>query len=399
MTVDGVTRGRESHGDRLAGFPEDLLIASTLAGDGGLPIVVGGLARVLRQAGRQVRIMGPCMGAVGDALRIPGVAVSKLPAGNGLFSTTRAVIECCRAVRRVGRGCGTTITPIIHIHGVWTPPVLAAAREAISLGVPFILSPHGMLMEAALHRSSVRKRLALVIVVRRILERARIVHCSSDAEAAAVRRVASRSKTLTIPFGVDFPAAHVAEFDPRPRVAGYLGRLVEVKNLATLIRAWSAVRPAGWRLRIAGPDGDGTRARLESLLRRLHVEDTVTLDGPVPPADVPAFLSSLAVYIQPSRSENFGLAIAEALASGTPVITTTGTPWQDIPSHRCGWYVPPTEDGLTEAIRQAVVTPFDALADMGRRGAEWIAAEYSWDGVAPRYLHDLYELPADVRSA
>lgn len=382
---------------------EDLLIASTLAADGGLPVIVGRLATVLRRQSRLVRVVGPCPGPLCDAVAASDVAVTALPSGtvwlSTWLSTARAVATCRRLIRTAGMagrpGCG----PIVHIHGVWTPPVVAAACEAARSGVPYVLSPHGMLMGPALRRSPLRKRLAILGIVRKMLERARLVHCSSPAEAEAVLRVAPRAVTLVLPFGVDCQPMHAAITANRPRVAGYVGRLVTIKNLDLLVAAWAAIRPAGWRLRIAGSDGDGTRARLEALRARLGLGDSVSLEGPVAAAEVPAFLSSLAVFVQPSRSENFGLTIVEALAAHTPVITTDGTPWSDIPRHGCGWYVPPTEAGLADAIRKAVACPAADLAAMGRRGAEWVAAEYSWNALAPRYLSDLYGLKPKVGSA
>lgn len=389
-----MSAGHQAAGGPGVGQPavDDLLIASTLAGDVGLPLMVGKLARLLAEQGRQVRAVGPCAGEPCVALAIPGVATTLLPPGNGIVAIAGAMGECRRLIREAavsGRG-----QRLIHIHGIWTPPVVAAGLQAIRSGLPFVVSPHGMLLAPALQRHWVRKRVALALAVRRILEAARLVHAASDAEAEAVRSVAPRAKTVTIPFGVELPGQPVAEQGPRPRTMGYLGRLAAGKNLELLVRAWAAERPPGWRLRIAGPDEAGLRGRLERLAASLGLRETISIEGPVPRHDVSRFLTELAVFVQPSMSENFGLAVAEALASATPVITTTGTPWEGVSRHRCGWYVPPTEAAIRGAIAEAAALPLDSLAAMGARGAEWMAAEYSWAALGPRFLRELYALPA-----
>lgn len=345
------------------------------------------------QHGRRVLVIGPGVGPDCPAITESGAAVHRLPTCGGLTESVRAVQACRQAVRRTAGSSGRESPPIVHIHGIWTPPVIVAAREALRSGIPYIISPHGMLLGPALRKSRWRKRVALALVGSAALTQARAVHCASEEEAEAVRRVAPGSVTRTIPFGVDLIPQSAKHSSDRPQVAGYLGRLVAIKNLETLVLAWADVRPPGWRLRIAGPDGDGTRGRLEKMVRQLHLEGIVSVEQPVAATAVPDFLSSLAVFLQPSLSENFGMTIAEALAASTPVITTTGTPWHALAARRCGWSVAPHQAGLTAAIRESTATPAKELAAMGRRGADWIAAEYSWSTVAPRFLHELYELP------
>lgn len=394
MNKPAVSAGENAAGGRGREQPavEDLLIASTLAGDVGLPLMVAKLAGLLALEGRRVRAVGPSAGEPCQALAIQGVTTTGLPPCAGVVAIARAMGECRRLIRLAADGGPGQ--RIIHIHGIWTPPVVAAGLQAIRSGLPFVVSPHGMLLAPALQRHWVRKRLALALAVRRILESARLVHAASDTEADAVRRVAPRAKTVTIPFGVEVLGPRADGASPRPKTMGYLGRLAAGKNLELLVRAWAAARPAEWRLRIAGPDEAGLRGRLERLAASLGLDQTISIEGAVPRHDVSRFLAGLAVFVQPSVSENFGLAVAEALASATPVITTTGTPWAGVSRHGCGWYVPPTEAALRGAIAGAAALPLDSLTAMGARGAAWMAAEYSWPTIAPRFLRELYALPA-----
>jgi glycosyltransferase involved in cell wall biosynthesis len=88
------------------------------------------------------------------------------------------------------------------------------------------------------------------------------------------------------------------------------------------------------------------------------------------------------LFVLPTRSENFGLAIAEALAAGTPVVTTQGAPWAGLLHHRCGWWVADADAELEAAMQQAMATPRTELAVMGLRGREWVQSEFSWTRVA-----------------
>jgi len=92
--------------------------------------------------------------------------------------------------------------------------------------------------------------------------------------------------------------------------------------------------------------------------------------------------------VLPSRSENFGLVVAEALARGKPVITTKGTPWERVVEHGCGWWVEVTAEALRDAIMECVNMPRSELAKMGERGRVWMTQEYDWGMIAKRVLEN-----------
>jgi glycosyltransferase involved in cell wall biosynthesis len=84
----------------------------------------------------------------------------------------------------------------------------------------------------------------------------------------------------------------------------------------------------------------------------------------------------------PSHSENFGIVVAEALASGVPVITTRGTPWRDLIEHRCGWWEEIGASPLAAALEAATALSDDERRAMGQRGRELVERKYSWQRVA-----------------
>ena len=136
-----------------------------------------------------------------------------------------------------------------------------------------------------------------------------------------------------------------------------------------LIEAWARVRPQGWCLQIAGPDEAGCQG--SSWKRRsttAGLSAVVSFLGPVEgPRKQAAFLEA-DLFVLPTRSESFGMGIAEALAHGLPVLTTTGAPWPMLVEHGCGWWVEPTVDGIAEGLRDATSRDADALRAMGDEG-------------------------------
>src|SRR5947209_1044244 len=87
--------------------------------------------------------------------------------------------------------------------------------------------------------------------------------------------------------------------------------------------------------------------------------------------------------IVPSHRENFGMVVAESLAHGVPVIASKGTPWRRVEEIGCGLWVDNDPKSLAQAIEQMSLMP---LIEMGRRGREWMAKEFSWDKRAQEVL-------------
>jgi glycosyltransferase involved in cell wall biosynthesis len=155
-----------------------------------------------------------------------------------------------------------------------------------------------------------------------------------------------------------------------------------------LIEAWSRVRPEGWVLNIAGPDEAGHRAEVEDAVRAAGLSDVVSFSGPADEEMKQQLFSQAELFILPTHSESFGMAIAEALAHGLPVLTTTGAPWPVL-DDACGWRVEPTVEGLTEGLSVATGTPPDVLAARGATGHEIVARDFQWKRVAAR-IKEMY---------
>ena len=373
-----------------------ILVSSTLEDDGGIPVCVGQLAEALAGIGVAVEIAGqhasPLAAVIGRAASRSGITVTGFrqpwhPLGQWRAANSLAALVRRRATTAAREGQRL----VVHVHGVWVAPVLAAAAAAEESGVDVVISPHGRLREEALRKSPSRKRLVFETCLRRRLAAAQAIHATAPQEAADLERLLSGCRPKLVPLGVVPP---VATPSVRPtegvREAGYLGRILPIKNLAALLGAWSVVRPAGWRLSLTGPGDAQIVGRLRRQAVSLGIDDSVRIQPPVPLAALGDYYSGLDLFILPSRSEAFALTVGEALACGVPAVVTTAAPWDGVVSRACGWCVPPTVEGLVAGIRAATAVPPDALAAMGHRGADWVRSDFSWDTIARRHLAELY---------
>lgn len=326
-----------------------------------------------------VEIVRPCSSGV--RLRL-----AEQDQGEGLLRGARSPFGRAVAAAVVGTGGA-----VVHNHGLWVPTNRAAALAARAAGRPLVMSPKGMLSGWALNTNRLKKRAAWHLYQRRALQSAQAFQVTAEAEAEDVRRLGLRQPVAVIPHGVGGPPAAPAGTpiggrDGDQRTALFLSRIHPVKGLPDLIEAWSAVRPPDWRLVVAGPDEGGHRADIERRARDSGLAGVVSFPGPVGDDEKWTLYRSADLFVLPSHSENFGIVVAEALATGLPVLTTRAAPWRALETHRCGWWTKTGADAIAVALREATGAPPDVLRAMGDRGRAYAKSELSWGWVAREHL-------------
>ena len=295
---------------------------------------------------------------------------------------------------------------LLHDNGIWLPTNHAAAHYARQMGLPFVVSPRGMLEPWALRFRAWKKRLAWLLYQERDLRNAVVLHATSDMEGRQFRSIGLRQPIAVIPNGVDLPPLSKSKNSAdtsADRTALFLSRIHPKKGLLDLVAAWAALRPSGWRLVIAGPDEGGHRQDIETAVALAGLTGVISFSGPVEGSRKQQLFATADLFVLPTYSENFGIAIAEALAAGLPVITTKGTPWSELESRGCGWWTGIGVTPLIDALRVATTISDAERRTMGARGRDLVSERYSWARIAAE-MRRVYEwlvhaggIPACVR--
>ena len=290
------------------------------------------------------------------------------------------------ALRRAARD-----VDVVHNHSMWMMPNIYSAQAASDGKVPLVFSPRGTLSEWARRRSRLRKEILWRLGQRNALFSAACVHATSDEELADIRRLGVRAPVALVPNGIDVPDSLPDRPSCRaPRTLIYLSRIHPKKGVDMLLQCWANLARdfPDWTLQIAGPLDGGYAASMQARAAHLGLERCAFV-GELTGSAKTAALSSADLFVLPTHSENFGIAIAEALAHGTPVVTTEGAPWRTLADHGCGWSVPVDPTAIEQGLRQAMSLPSATLCEMGQRGRSWMQRDFSWSFVG-RAMSEVY---------
>lgn len=280
---------------------------------------------------------------------------------------------------------------VVHLHGIWTYPVLAAARVCERHGVPYVLSPRGSLDPWALGEKSWKKRAYMRLLERRTLRRAALLHFTSEDEHDTAPEEFRAQPHAVVPNCLDVDALLALErADPAPEVPELLilGRIHKMKGFDLLVPALRRLadlgRPA--RLAVAGNDEGNYRARVEELVRDHGLEDQVRFLGEIEGEAKRDAFRRASLLVAPSHRENFGNAIAEAMAAGLAVVVSDRVGIAaDIARHGAGLVVPTDAAALAEGLDTLLREPA-RRAEMGRRGRDLVRTRYSAAAVAEAML-------------
>jgi len=263
---------------------------------------------------------------------------------------------------------------ILHINNLWSPSTLAAFIAAKIFNIPYVVSIRGMLYPWSMERSKYKKQLFWRLFQKKMLDDASCLHATEIGEADAIRALGVKAPIVVIPNGVElaeFDAAlskseaqHSLGLDGDKRYALFLSRLHPKKGIEMLLEAWQKLDGAdGWELLIVGGGDDEYEKGLRQQFAQVQ---NIRFLGRLQGQDRIAVFCSSDFFVLPSYSENFGMAIAEAMAARLAVITTKETPWSQIEPLGGKW-IDANEESLAKALGEYTQMDSAALAQIGDR--------------------------------
>jgi glycosyltransferase involved in cell wall biosynthesis len=298
---------------------------------------------------------------------------------------------------------------LFHIHSIWRYPAYAAFCVAKANELPLVTSLRSNLYAPSLARSAWRKRIARHLFADDLLASSACLHATEAGEIEAVRRLGLRTPVALVPNGVD--SSHFRPLGSKAEARAALGlapdlnyllffsRIHPRKNLDLLFDVWQRLAPAfpGWGLLVGGPVEDAAyyTALVEGLGRPLP-ENRIFELGMRRGDEVLQTYNAADIFVLPSKFENFGNVIAEAMAVELPVVTTKGTPWQMIEEVGAGAWVDAAHEPLQKALTRLMGLEGKERARMGAAGRK-LVENMGWEE-ASRLMLGVYEWALQPRA-
>ena len=269
---------------------------------------------------------------------------------------------------------------IVHVNCCWTPDCAMIQQLAQKRGYKVVLTPHGMLEPWIIKRHYwTRKVPALWLYQKAAVQRADCVQATAESERDNLLKLGYNSNIKVVRLGIDAESIEMKRSWKKSRQILFLSRVHVKKGINFLVEAADVLRNElqGYKILVAGEgDADYVEAMKRMICDR-GLQDIVQLIGGVYGDEKWRLFQTSDFFVLPTHSENFGLAIAESLASGTPVITTVGTPWSDLNSSEAGAWIKIGTEPLVETLRRFLSLSEDELETMGRNGRKLIETKYS----------------------
>ncbi|MDE2179517.1 MAG: glycosyltransferase [candidate division NC10 bacterium] len=371
-----------------------LIVIPDLAPATGGPVTtVLGLAGALAVRGHAVAIATTDFGL--DVLpTLNGVDFHVFPC---LYASRRWSPRLCSFLRRE-----VTRYDLVSVHTLWQFPTWAAAAACRAAGVRYVVTPHGMLEAWSLSQKAWKKQAYAAFVEGKTIRTAAALHFTAEAERVGSRTFGSRAPAYVVPLGLsrsayeDLPAPGVfrrrfPELVEKQLIL-FLGRLHYKKRPDVALLAFSEVAREfpDAVLVLAGPGEARYVSDLQAEVQRLGLDGQVVFTGLLQGRAVQEALVDADIFVLPSLHENFGLAVAEAMAAGCPVVVSPEVALApDIEKYGAGVVVDGEVDGLRHVLRQLLKDENRRHA-MGQNGRQLILDQFTRDRVAQQMV-EVYE--------
>jgi len=280
---------------------------------------------------------------------------------------------------------------LFHGHGLWEYPVHSMSKIALKRHIPYIITLRGMLEPWTLKQGALKKQIALSLYQKKDLNNADCIHVTGLMEFQNFRNLGYKNPIAVIPNGINIEDffSDKPKKKKNPKEILFLSRIHKKKGIENLINAWSMIDKKikkDWKINIVGNGELGYINMLKSMIYKAGMIDEIFIKKPVYGKDKIKLFREASLFVLPTFSENFGIVIAEALASFTPVITTKGTPWDKLHKTNSGWWISVGVEPLKLALENALTIDEKKLYKMGLNGRNLVEKEFSMQVVATKMI-------------
>lgn len=373
------------------------VVASLSLEWGGPTKVVVELTEALARKGLDISIFSPVReGEEAKVIYPQGVRVRLFKQGGLSALWTSYSRELAKAAREE-----VPNVDLVHIHEPWHHPHFAAYRAAKRARKPYIITPHGAFDPWCLNFKPLKKRIYSALIQKRTLREAGALHAITKEEIHQIRAFGANGYIAMIPNGIN--SSDYRELPPREqfensypelvdkRVVLFLSRIHPKKGLDLLATTFGQIAEErnDALFVIVGPDDGGYQAQVEQMLKANGVRDKTIFTGMLTGQEKLAALSRADIFVLPSYSEGFSMAILEAMICGLPVVITHQCHFPEVDGAKAGIVIDPDSNQLAEALAKLLDDP-KLREEMGANGRRLILEKYTWDKIADQMIQ-LYE--------
>lgn len=359
------------------------VVASLDERTGGPAVALKGLALAQARHGLKVSVLSGWETSHGkpdvESLRSSDIHVEFIGPLSGFLKTTTGLRE---RLMELIRQCD-----VMHIHGVWEDLQYQAMKVARKLGRPYVVRPCGMLDPWSLSQGSFKKRLYFLLRLRRMLLNANALHATSMMEAHGLESLLAIRQILVEPNGLPLETYNVdATLQEQTPTIVYLGRLHEKKRPDLPIELLSRSSRSDTRLVLAG---EGDTKFVDGLKKRVEVMglgDRVEFPGHVTGEEKLRLLQQASLFILPSQQENFGIAVVEALACGTPVLVSDQVALADEIARAGVGIMLPLDSPDWQRVFDEKSSRKNWSADISARCRAFVEMRYGWEQIVSRWV-------------
>ena len=300
---------------------------------------------------------------------------------------------------------------IVHLHGIWNVELHRCAAVCRRRNVKYVIAPRGMLEPWSLKQKWLKKKIARLLYQDRDLRCAAALHATAESEAEQFRRLGFKNPIIVSPNGVNVPnfdlcnkhSALELQLETRTnadvRRALFVSRMHPKKGVLELVEAFgklvkneleNRVGVGEWCCElvytVSGELEREYEAKVKARVKELELGDKFMFTGALNDDEKWKAYARADLFVLPTYSENFGIVVAEALWAGLPVITTKGTPWSELGTRKCGWWIDVGIDPLMAALSEAMSLSDTERREMGERGRRLVEEKYTWDAVVKKMV-------------